>query len=360
MLPATKLLLALYYRDNNHIQKRELKNAYIRAIIRHGSMEDVKALLPVFLEVPQQCEELIQLLMSHGDILTAQALVENCFQGEQLRDRVPEGVLHCLGYLGYTPAQQILFEYVKSGDYYLSQAACMGLLHLPCEGLEREIEAQIKQCYGQSLFPEFIPALAIKTKNDFLLEEIFHLGQTTASTDCNGGIILGVALYGKKGFDLFKKIIWSPNWEAFCGATGSRFYLYIGMQYLGISLLDIYLELKKRQKQQEHGLYVIEALLKLRIIRPPMALRFVSEVDESYSQIYTALFTWSEPNHEDNLIGLAKNIFGDSDRIVSGLYEIERQLLLRMEQEIETEVLGKLVSMFLDETSNASRLPASN
>ncbi|HAJ62674.1 MAG TPA: hypothetical protein DCP31_28395 [Cyanobacteria bacterium UBA8543] len=344
MLPATKCLLDLYKKDKNQEQKWELKNSYIRAIRHYGSQADAEALLPAFLEAAEQREELIEPLMIYGDVSTAQTLVENCFQGEHLRDGVPEDILHCLGYLGYTPVQQILWEYAKSGDYWLSKAACMGLINLPCVGLEREIEEQIKKCYGKSLFPEFIPALAIKTNNDSLLEEIFQLGQTMASTDCNGGIILGVALSGKKSFDLFKKIIWNPHWEAYSGSTGSDFYLYIGTQYLNISCVELYLEMKARQEggttaqsQQWHDFLVIEALLNLQIARPHMGLRFISEIDESYSQLYTDFFTWSDPNHDDSIIGLAKKILGDSELRVSSLYEIKKQLALRMEQEIEKQ-----------------------
>jgi hypothetical protein len=344
MLPATKHLLDLYKKDKNQEQKWQLKNAYIRSIRHYGSQEDVEALLPAFLEEAKQRDELIEPLMIHGDVSTAQALVENCFQGEQLRDGVPEDILHCLGYLGYTPVQQILWEYAQSGDYWLSKAACMGLLNLPCVGLEREIEEQIKKCYGKKLFPEFIPALAIKTNNDSLLEEIFQLGQTTASTDCNGGIILGVALYNKKGFDLFKEIIWNPRWEAYGGGTGSDFCLYIGTQYLKIRCVELYLEMKTRQKddtaaefQQWHDFLVIETLLAYQIYSPHTGLHFISEVDESYSQLYTDLFTWSDPNHDDSIIGLASKTFGHSDQIVSSLRETQQLLLLCMEQEIERQ-----------------------
>ncbi|HEY9600618.1 MAG TPA: hypothetical protein V6C85_03350 [Allocoleopsis sp.] len=346
MLPATKCLLDLYKRDRNQELKRELKNAYTQAIGHYGSQEDMEALLPAFLEAAEQRDELIEPLMIHGNVSTAQVLVENCFQGEQLRDGFPEDILHCLGYLGYTPVQQILWEYAKSGDYYLSRAACMGLLNLPCVGLEREIEEQIKKCYGKNLFPEFIPALAIKTNNEALLEEIFQLGQTTASTDCNGGIILGVALYGKKGFDLFKEIIWNTHWEAYARDTGSGFFLYIGTQYLKIRCIELYLEMKARQKddivsefQQWHNFLVIDTLLASQIARRHTGLHFISEVDESYSQLYIDFFTWSDPNHDDSIIGLASKTFGHSDRIVSSLRETQQSLLLCMEQEIERQQL---------------------
>ncbi len=201
MISATKSLLDLYKNDSNHERKWELKNIYARSIAQYGSAEDVEVLLPAFLEAVEQREELIEPLMVHGDISTAKTLFTACFKKEQLRSGVPEDILHCLGYLGYLPAQAVLFEYAKSGDYFLSKAACMGLLNLPCDGLERKIEREIKKCYGKHLFPEFIPALAIKTKNESFLPELFQLGQTTTSTDCNSGIILGIALYGEQGLD---------------------------------------------------------------------------------------------------------------------------------------------------------------
>lgn len=341
MLLATKYLLELYKNDRNHERKAELKKVYAQAIAQYGSYEDVEVLLPAFLEAAEQRDELIEPLMVLGNVSTAKNLFKACFKKEQLRSGIPEDILHCLGYLGYLPAQSLLFEYAKSEDYYLSKAACMGLLNLPCDGLERKIEKEIKKCYGKHLFPEFIPALAIKTKNDSILHELFQLGQTTTSTDCNSGIILGIALYGEKGFDWFKKIIWNPDWDAVNSSTGSRLSLYIGTQYLGIRLVELYLELKQRhasnpisELQYKHDFNVIKSLLDLQIVRPRIGLRFVSELNESYTQLYTHLFTWSDPNHDDSIIGLASQTFGYGNDIVSRLYEIEKRLLLCMEQEI--------------------------
>lgn len=348
MISATQYLLELYKNDKNHERKGELKKIYARTIAQYGSYEDVEVLLPAFLKATEQRDELIEPLMVHGNVLTAKALFKACFQKEQLRSGVPEDILHCLGYLGYLPAQPLLFEYAKSEDYYLSKAACMGLLNLPCEGLERKIEIEIKKCYGKHLFPEFIPALAIKTKNDSLLSELFRLGQTTTSTDCNSGIILGIALYGKQGFDFFKQIIWNPDWEAVSSSTGSKFYLYIGTQYLKIPLVELYLELKKRHDsmavtdlQRKHNFNVIISLLDLQIVRPRIGLRFICEPDESYTQLYTDLFTESDPNQDDSIIELASQTFGYGHTLVSRLYEIEKRLLLRMEQEIQIQHIHK-------------------
>ena len=348
MISATASLLELYKNDKNHQRKLELKNAYARAITQYGSYEDVKILLPVFIEATEQRDELIEPLMVHGDILTAKALFKACFKKEQLRSGVPEDILHCLGYLGYLPAQPLLFEYAKSEDYYLSKAACMGLLNLPCDGLERKIEREIKKCYGKHLFPEFLPALAIKTKNESLLQELFQLGQTTTSTNCNSGIILGIALYGEQGFDWFKKILWNPDWDTVNSSTGARFSLYIGTQILGIRLVELYLELKKRHTsnlisnfQQKHDFNIIISLLDLQIVCPRIGLRFVPELNESYTQLYIDLFTCSDPNHDDSIIGLASQTFGYGHDIVSKLYEIEKRLLLRMEQEIKIQQIQR-------------------
>lgn len=344
MLLATKYLLELYKNDRNHERKGELKKVYAQAIAQYGSYEDVEVLLPAFLAAAEQRDELIEPLMVLGNVSTAKTLFKACFKKEQLRSGFPEDILHCLGYLGYLPAQPLLFEYAKSEDYYLSKAACMGLLNLPCDGLECKIEREIKKCYGKHLFPEFVPALAIKTKNYSLLQELFQLGRTTTSPDCNSGIILGIALYGEQGVDLFKQIIWNPDWEAVSSRTGSRFYLYIGKQYLKIRLVELYLDLKKRHNlntvtdlQRKHDFNIIISLLDLQIIRPRIGIRFVSEPDESYTQLYTDVFIGSEPNHDDSIIGLASQTFGYGHTIVSRLYEIEKRLLLRIEQEIKIQ-----------------------
>ncbi|MEW6735884.1 MAG: hypothetical protein AB1489_31615 [Acidobacteriota bacterium] len=339
---ATKALLHTYTATETHAHNYVLQNAYIRTIAHYGSQEDVDLLLSAFLENPQSRDQLLGPLMILGDTSTAHTIYNHCLEKEQLIEGVSPSVLHCLGYLGYTAVEPILLNYAKSGDYTLSRAACFGLLNLPCEGLENEIEEEIKKCFGKHLFPEFLPALAIKTNNDDLLEQIYELGNTTACTDCNGGIILGVALYGVKGLRLFKEIIWNLRWEADSSSTGSNWCLYLGTLCLGIKLSELYLELKNRLHESVnllHDFSVLSALINRRIEGQYMGLRFIAENNESYTDLYRAIFIWSDPNWDDSIIGLAHQILGHGDYEVKILYELERRLALRVEYEVEVEEL---------------------
>jgi hypothetical protein len=145
----------LQYDSEQHIGDWT-NSAYGEFISRFGSAEDAEALLDGFLANPRQRGALLAPLMALGNRATDEALFQNCFTGGELMPGLSEDILHCLGYLGYTEA---------------------------------------------------------------LLEGIFQPGSTTASTDCNGGIILGVALYGAKGLPCFRQIMLSPHWQAGCNKT---------------------------------------------------------------------------------------------------------------------------------------------
>jgi hypothetical protein len=352
ILTATKQLLELNHEQ--HIGVRT-NHAYAEFIGRFGSAEDTKVLLDAFLANPKQRGDLLIPLMTLGNQSTAEALFQNCFTGGELMPEISEDILHCLGYIGYTQAQSVLFHYARESNWYISRAACLGLLHLPCEDIKDEITTEIKKCYGKPLFHEFIPALAIKTNDDALLEEIYQLGNTTASTDCNGGIILGVALYGERGLPYFRQIMQNPHWEAAVEATGSHHCLYIGTQYLGLSLSQLYLEMKQRLGEGANALQefdIFHSLLYERIERPHIGLRFIQPVKESFKEIYQTLFSWSDSNHNDSLTDIASRHLGDSDDLLRGFYKLENLLRLRVEQEV---VEDELRARFLQQ--NLQTLP---
>jgi hypothetical protein len=150
----------------------------------------------------------------------------------------------------------MLFDYarmeVPGADWGAHASAVDGLLNLPCDSIRDGIRAEVERCYGRNLFPEYVPALAFKTGDPTLLEGIWTLGSTTASTDCNGGIILGIALYGEAGRPYFRRLMWDPYWEADSTATGSLGALYAGLQCLGTGVVDVHRELLARLPDTPH------------------------------------------------------------------------------------------------------------
>ncbi|GHO41855.1 hypothetical protein [Ktedonospora formicarum] len=351
LLPATKALIDFTRYDSLHWS---LADAYVATIARFGSIEDARLLLAAFLVNPAKRAYMLTPIRVLGNDELAHELFLQCVHHGRLRDEMPEDILLCLGYMGYVPVEPLLWKYVsQEGDhdnhgYHYMRAACLGLLHLPCVELKEAIATAITSHYSKNWWnAELLPALASKTGNSSLLEELYQWGVTTASTDCNAGLVLGIALYGEKGSAYFKRLLWNPDWEAHASATGTRLYTYLGCRYLGISLLDLYAELQTHiqhgspQKQIRHGFSLVEAMLSCFLDDNVLPLKFLPVSPVSAQSVYEALFLWSHPNKDDSIIGLVDQLVeSDADTRQSlrhTLYELEQSLLVRIEREIERQ-----------------------
>jgi hypothetical protein len=341
VIPATQQLID-YYRPPYRPHTWQIRDAYIGAVQKYGTRDDLDALLPVFLEAPEERGDLAVVFNVLGDVETARLLYEHCFQDDRLREGMSEEILYTLGYLGYEPAKKMLFEYAHSDDYYAGREAALGLLHLPCDDLRDEIELEIRKCYGRNLFPEFLPALASKTGNLNLLNDLYQLGSTTASTDCNGGLILGIALYGEAGRETFWKLLWHEHWEAAVRATGSGRYSFWGTRYLRIPLAAIYAYVREQVSpdlhQQTHNFSILTNAIEADIRDlAPDAPRFLPREQTSLPELYRLLFAWTTPDQDDSLTGFARTIFDRDDPIHHRLWELENELVLRMSHAVEIE-----------------------
>ncbi len=213
--------------------------AAVDAIVRRGGPADLAALQPGLAREGEVVEMLLPVVMAHGGRDHAQALAARWLQADGLGPGAPEGVLHALGYLHYTEAEPLLRRLARAPDYYVSVSACRGLLSFDCSAHATEIRSEILSYAGRNLFPELYPALASQTGDRDLVEFLFELGETTASSDCNGGLLLGLALFGAAGAHRFADALFSPTWEAGESATGSRYWAYWGMRYQGWSAADL-------------------------------------------------------------------------------------------------------------------------
>lgn len=348
ILPVTRELLDRYETAPQAVTW-EWESAAVGIVRRYGSRADAEALFGAFLEDPVARDGLIPVFAEHGDMSMAERMLAACTEGGRLRDGMPEDVLHAVGYLGYGPAEQLLWQYVEIPDpagklpTFGVAEACLGLLHLPCQDLRGEIAQALGRHVGASLFPEFLPALAVKTGDPSWLGMLLAWGEVAASTDCNGGLILGVALHGERAREEFIELLWNPQWEAGSGATGASFWAYAGARVLGLGMAELYDSLTVQlnsdvdTKVKRYCLKVFAALLDRWAHRPWLGLRMASDPVETYEQLCDLLFTWSTPHKDDALLGLAGQVLHHEDRVMTDLYRLEKQLWLQTSHQLELQ-----------------------
>lgn len=296
-----------------------LARARVGVVARDGGLEDANALLDVFLEDPTDYQRACALdaVMRTGDRDTARRLAAACLAGETLKEGVQEAVLHALGFLGYAEVRDVLWRCARDTlDYYRQKSAALGLLNLPCDGLEAGIEVAIRACAGKSLFPEFLPALASKVGNPELLPFLLDLGRTTASTDCNCGLVYGIALFGAAGRPYFDQLLFDSRWEAFQSATGTGWWACHGFRHLGGSLAALARQLREWYptlpfKEWEYRVRVWLQLAECWLADPLPPFRADVYVREPAADVYRAAFDWSSADADDSLTGLLR---GDSLR----------------------------------------------
>ena len=346
MLRATESLLATMERPRSYGTAAREEDALVEVVRRFGGAEDLAALLAAFLRDPARCEPLLAPIQALGDAATAERLYDRCIAGGALGPEMPEGVLHALGWLGLPGVEEMLFEHARMAvpgmEWGAHVAAVHGLLNLPCASIAAAIGAEVRGYRGKNLFAEYVPALSYKTGDAALLEEIFELGATTASTDCNGGIILGVALYGEAGRPWFLRLMRDPAWEADSTGTGSAVALFDGLRCLGIGIGDLYREVRARLPESEHprhDLLVLREMLRMWLARRPSPIRGCEGPAETAAEVHRALFAWSTPNTPDGLIELCGDVArrpSEADyawtweRLGHDLFMLERQLEERM------------------------------
>jgi hypothetical protein len=201
-------------------------------------------------------------------------------------------VLHAIGFLGYEPAERMLWEHVE-GPYHEAMNACEG----------------------------------------------------EASTDCNGGLILGIALHGDRARAEFTRLLWNPWWEAHDGGTGSDRWAYAGARVLSLNMPELYIDLVAKLKSdtstndKRHCLKTFVALLDYWASRPWLGLNSAPEPTETCDALCDLLFESSTPPGGDSLIGLAGHVLDQDDHILTRLHELENELQVRARHELEIRTL---------------------
>ena len=329
MLRTTTELIAHLNQDN---QSRNFTviNILVNTIFKCGTKEDADLILNQYLKNPFDFDHatLLPVLKKLGDIHYAEKLFKVFIKDNKLVEHADAAILEVLGHLKYEPIKPVLADYLfgqPADEHDLSKNAVLGLLHFNCDEYQKEIETAIENCYYKNLFPEFVPALVCKLKDQaIVLEKLYELGSQYASTDCNAGIILGFSLSGQEGRRYFKKVLFDPLWETYSTATGNIHFAYRGMKNAGVTFKEIYSELKQisDKEQLDYSLAVFFALIERKVVDPEI------NFNESFAELYNLLFTWESTNESNNLANLA-TAFNKSDEVD----QLEKLIELKMNEE---------------------------
>lgn len=266
VLLATQELLGRYGSAPRAVAWR-WESAVVDVILRHGSRSDAQALLAVFLEDPEARQCLVPVFAQHGDLSMAERLLAACVRTGRLREGMPPEVLHALGFLGYEPAERMLWEHVE-GPYYEAMNACLGLLHLSCRGPRTEIGQALRRHFGAGLFPEFLPVLTTKTGDP-------SFNPPLQSVEASP----------------------SPHSTSLPNHRGA----YAGARVLSLNMPELYTDLVARLKSdtstndKRHCLKTFVALLDYWASRPWLGLNSAPEPTETCDALCDLLFESSAP-----------------------------------------------------------------
>lgn len=329
--------------------------AYCQMISTYGDREDAAALFKRFLEQPEDYRHVMLLgpVMRCGDLALAQEIDRHCFEQNKLKREMPSAILHVLGYLGCEKYVDYMVDCIEMNDWDLSKDACLSLMHLPLEPHHEErLREEFEKVYGEPLFPEFLPALSFKFSGPEIVPRLLAWGER-ASTDCNAGIVLGIAAYGESQRETMKQLLWNPGWELYAIGTGSHWWAYMGMQMVKLSFRELILDIKKdtpleqeeRDSEEtdmrlvEHKLDVLHDLLDLKLSRALSPLRFVQGVQEDLTQLYTLMFEWSTVHRDDSFLGRIGRYFGQDHPLVNKYFQLSKRMEEGIFRELERDLL---------------------
>lgn len=321
--------------------------AYMNVIVKHGGIEDAKALFELWMALPKDYrnELLLRGIGAHGDTELAQRLYSYSIERGKLKAGLPDETLLTVGSMGVEKATEELLQMVSIDNWYVSANACLGLLHLSCASCEEEIREMLKASFGKGLFEEFLPVLAHKVADRNIVPELFEWGETTASVDCNAGLILGIACFGVEEKETIRRILWSPNWEAHGTGTGTFYWTCIAMQHVGLTFAEMVEDVKKigeqagAERDLKYMLDVLETLMLHRLTHSYNPIRFMKNSEETTVEWHNALFDWypQESGKYGAITDLILKRLPEEQELLRRYYELESKLEIAIVRDIEIE-----------------------
>lgn len=352
MLKATKKIIEL----NKSKESKCYRDFLVDIINENGNIDDAKVLFKIFKETRDN--KLLYPIMLHGDNELSEELFKFTIKNNRLIEGFHEDVFNALSYLGHPKLEEVLIFYLdkmfesedlpEETSYNFHISVCLSLLNYSCNGYEDLILKQIEKCLPEYIFPELIPCLAIKTKKTELFDILYRKGSSNVSSDSNNGLILGLALFGQEKREIFKSIIWDEYWDSGCGSTGASWYTYLGMNYLKITIKELFEEVINDYEQDidksliNNKIWVIHQMLKHKIDEPyKFSIKMINKLDESYITIYNSLFEWRNPNKDESIIGIYKDYLKENI-LTEELYRLQSIVELKIEKDIRKEYENKL------------------
>ncbi|MGQ3481543.1 hypothetical protein [Paenibacillus sp. TY11] len=347
MMDATARLIDMF--DSGKKLDASIISAYTDVVAQYGTMEDAWELYRLFVKDPHHYIRglLLQPIMRCGDVTLAQDMYERYVRNQASPEHIPNGVLYVLGYLGYVEATADLVALVSGPYGAASVDACLGLVHLPCESHREQLATELEKAKDQNLFNEFLPLLSFKCTTEDMVPQLVYWGEQHASVDCNAGIIAGIALFGEGQKDTIRSILWNPLWEAHGTATGSCVWSYFAMQHVGLTFRELIQDIKSYDASKEdvealeYRLDVLYEMLELKLSYTARPIRFARSNEESFSQLYSNLFSWSTEHHDDSIVGWMNEQLGYEHRLLEQYNELRKRVEIKMVHEIELEHVRK-------------------
>lgn len=327
MLHSTRRLLT----GNLHPLERD---AAVELVSQRGGPEDAEALLPRLLDADEPDWSLIDPVVRCGDRAMVEALYDRFVKGGELAEGADPDLLWAFGWAGLGRARPMLFRSVLEMDWDLAPRALDGLVHLSPKGLEDQVRAAVRPLVGQSVFAEFVPALAGWIGEAELLDPfVYYDGRTlTPSTTCMSGVVLGLGLLGPAGRSRLSHLFWEDQypmiWDDAARATG------MAMRMTGLTVTDLAAELRTRlassDDSPEHWWFVLirdMAAHQARTHATPAAWRFLPP-SEPALDLFHAVFGPDGGWTDDSLPELAMKRLGlDAEWLSGEIHDLRRPIL---------------------------------
>ena len=331
MLNATRRLLA-----EPGLRHPE-RDALLDVIAILGTSEDAEALLPVFLAAPDDQYDLVDTLVRLGELPMAERLHAAFVADNALKRGAPHDLLWVFGWAGMDRTRDMLFRYAVGPEWHESTSAVLGLLHLPLDGLEDDIRRAAAECFGKSLFQEYLPALVGRIGDVDLMHRLIADARQHASTDCFAGILLGAALLGPPGRDVFEDMVWDLSLESGLHQAQAT---AMGMGLLGMTVTDLTTWLRTRIAEApetlEHRHFsTLREIALCYVSSSPSssALRFMPARRERMIDVWRAV-VGDDILGKDSLTEIAHRMFSeDASWMRAEFRKLERRIELQMYDE---------------------------